>query len=321
MKFSIIIPVYNAQDTLKACLDSIFSLKNKDFEVIIVDDKSTDKSLYIANKYPCKIITLEENGGAGSARNAGKDKSQGEILVFIDSDVVIKNNTLNLIEESFKEDTDVIAITGMLARECHFNDFFSQYKNLYMNFIFKKCPRHVDFLYGSIIAIRRDSFLKFNEKIKLTDDTELGQRYKESGKNILLNHGLEVIHLKKYSFWSIIKNDFSVPFWWAKSFMMHKGYLDILKKKRFAHARMSQILSILASYLFIMSLILWNYPGAGLISFFLLSLLLLLNFEFFLFLYTEKGTIFMIKSILFTYMDMLIMGLGIISGFIRFRNE
>ncbi len=318
MKFSIIIPMYNAQGTIKACLDVIFSSENKDFEVIVVDDKSTDESALIAKTYPCRLITLEENKGAAFSRNIGKDNAQGQILVFIDADVVIKKDTLKLIDKSFKEDKYIVAVTGLLSRECPYKDFFSQYKNLYMHYIFKKCPRFVDFLYGSIIAIERDHFLPFNETFKITDDTELGQRYKKMNKKILLNPELEVIHLKRYNFKNIIQNDFSVPFWWVKSFMLHKGYKDLFKKKRFSHARMNQIISIAVSYLLIASLFFWYRVEVRRVSFILLFIFLFLNWEFFAFLYKEKGLFFLIKSILFAYLDALIMGLGILAGILKF---
>jgi glycosyltransferase involved in cell wall biosynthesis len=319
MKFSIIVPVYNSQNTLRDCLDSIFSSEIKNFEVIVVNAKSADKSAEIAKRYPCKLIALEENKGAAFSRNTGKDNANGELLVFIDADVAIKKNTLGLIDESFREDKELAAVTGILSKESPHKDFFTQYKNLYMHYIFKKCPRYVDFLYGSLIAIRRDYFLRFDESFKITDDTELGQRYKKLNKKILLNPELEVVHFKKYDFKGIIKNDFFVPFWWAKSFMLHNGYKDILRKKRFSHARMAQIISIVVSYLLMISFLFWNKSWTRVFSFILLLIFFLLNYDFFTFLRRERGLSFSIKSIIFTYLDMLIMGLGVLAGFIYFN--
>lgn len=317
VKFSIIIPVHNAQDTLKSCLDSIFSSENKDFELIVVDDRSGDGSASIAKGYPCKLITLKENKGVASSRNIGKDNAEGKILIFIDADIVIKKDTLGLIDKSFIEDEDIVAVTGLLSKECPYKDFFTLYKNLYMHYILNRCPRYVDFFYGSLTAIKRDCFLRFNERFKITDDTELGQRFKELNKKILLNPELELIHLKKYNFAKIIKNDFFVPFWWVKSFMLHKGYKDIFKKKRFSHAKIDQIITIIVSFSLIISLIFWQQAGARIAFFGLLFVFLLLNYNFFIFLCREKGLLFLIKSIIFTYLDMLVMGLGISAGLVK----
>ncbi len=199
--------MHNAQGAIKSCLDAVFASKNKDFEVILADDKSTDLSPIIAKEYPCKLITSEEHKGPSFVKNIGKDNAAGEILVFIDADVVIKKDTLELIDKTFRENEDIAAVTGLLSTECQHKDFFSQYKNLYMHYIFKRCPKYVDFLYGSLMAIKRDHFLRFNEGLRL-EDTELGQRYKKLNKKILLNPQLEVMHLKKYNLKKIIKNDF-----------------------------------------------------------------------------------------------------------------
>lgn len=315
MKFSIVVPVHNAQDTLKSCLDAIFLSENKDFEVIVVDDGSTDESGLIARGYSCKLITLKESKGTAYSRNIGKENTQGEILVFIDSDVVMKRDTLKLLGETFGENQDVVAVTGILSKECPYENFFTQYKNLYMHYIFKKCPKFIDFLYGSLSAIKRDYFLRFNENFKITDDTELGQRYKELNRKILLNPELEVIHHKRYNFKNIVENDFFVPFWWVKSFILHKGHRDILEKKRFCHARMNQIVSILVAYLLIISLVFSHNLNVRIIFFIFLFVFLVLNYDFFVFLYKERGFLFLIRSIIFTYLDMLVMGLGILAGF------
>lgn len=320
VKFSVIIPVCNAQHTLKYCLDSIFSSENKDFEVIIVDAKSTDQSAQIAKTYPCQLITLEENKGPAYSRNVGSDNAKGQILVFIDDDIAIKKDTLGLIDKGFKEDKDIVAVTGILSRECPHKDFFTRYKNLYMHYIFKQCPRYVDFLYGSLMAIKKDYFLKFNENLKMMEDTELGQRYKKLNKKILLNPELEIAHFKRYNFKSIIRNDFLIPFWCVKSFMLHNGYKDIFKKRRFSHVRLSQIMSIAVSFLLIVSLIFWRLPEAQIVFFILSPTFFLLNYNFFAFLYREQGLLFLIKSIAFTYLDVLTMGLGVSAGFIYFNG-
>ena len=93
MKISIIIPVYNSSLTLNECLNSIFSSKYYDFEVIVVSGNSTDNSVEIAKKYKTKIIELTENKGPALARNRGAEIAEGEILLFIDSDVIINKDT------------------------------------------------------------------------------------------------------------------------------------------------------------------------------------------------------------------------------------
>ena len=91
LALSIIVPVYNAELWLARCLDSLINQTIKDIEIIVIDDKSTDGSLKIMQEYEkkdsrIKAITLETNGGASVARNAGLAMATGEYIGFVDSD-------------------------------------------------------------------------------------------------------------------------------------------------------------------------------------------------------------------------------------------
>ena len=93
MKISIIIPVYNVKKYLRECLDSILAQSYKDFEIIIVDDGSTDSSGNICDEYSMKYENIKvlhkNNNGLSSARNAGLDIAQGEYILFFDCDDVV----------------------------------------------------------------------------------------------------------------------------------------------------------------------------------------------------------------------------------------
>lgn len=87
--FSVIIPTYNRASLLKEALDSVFSQTFSDYEVIVVDDGSTDETLEILKSYGDKIQALtQKNSGPGAARNLGAEIAKGEYLAFLDSDDV-----------------------------------------------------------------------------------------------------------------------------------------------------------------------------------------------------------------------------------------
>lgn len=105
MELTVIVPVYNVEKYLKECLDSIYALENIEYEVILVNDGSTDNSLEILKEYEKKYDGItrlidKKNGGLSSARNAGIKAARGEYLSFIDSDDIIDTK---LFEEFFKE--------------------------------------------------------------------------------------------------------------------------------------------------------------------------------------------------------------------------
>ncbi len=112
-KFSIIVPVYNTEEYLERCLDSILNQTYDDYEVIIVNDGSTDNSKNIiseyVNKNPKKFIQInKKNGGLSSARNKGVTKARGEYLLFVDSDDTIQSGLLKTLNAKTKDEPDLI---------------------------------------------------------------------------------------------------------------------------------------------------------------------------------------------------------------------
>lgn len=111
MKYSIIVPAYNTEKYIDKCLNSIFSNTYKNFEVIIVNDGSTDKTENIINKYIKKydniIYIKQKNMGLSMARNNGIKKATGDYLLFIDSDDYVEENLLENINKNIG-DLDVL---------------------------------------------------------------------------------------------------------------------------------------------------------------------------------------------------------------------
>ena len=111
MRYSIIVPAYNTEKYIDKCLKSIFSNTYKNFEVIIVNDGSTDKTEDIINKYIKKydniIYIKQKNMGLSLARNNGVKKATGDYLLFIDSDDYVEKNLLENINKDI-DDLDVL---------------------------------------------------------------------------------------------------------------------------------------------------------------------------------------------------------------------
>lgn len=111
MKFSVIVPVYNVEDYLKKCLDSIIGQTYTNFEIIIVNDGSKDNSQQIideyAQEYPSLIKALKkENGGLSDARNFGVKKATGDYILFVDSDDYINKELLEKLNEVIVRDQE-----------------------------------------------------------------------------------------------------------------------------------------------------------------------------------------------------------------------
>ena len=112
MKLSIVIPVYDVESTLDRCLKSVVEQSFADYEVILVDDGSTDRSPQLcdewAGKDPRIKVVHQQNGGLSAARNTGIELSQGDYITFIDSDDYIGEGTLEAVMSRLDDSIDLI---------------------------------------------------------------------------------------------------------------------------------------------------------------------------------------------------------------------
>jgi len=117
VKASIIIPVYNAEKSLSRCFDSILEQSCRDFEVIVINDGSTDQSQNVIQSYAAQYpeffrVYVQQNQGAAETRNRGMEYSQGEYILFIDNDDYISPTYLEeLLSEAEHSHADMV-LTG-----------------------------------------------------------------------------------------------------------------------------------------------------------------------------------------------------------------
>lgn len=118
---SIIIPVYNREKTLEYCLKSVLQQIMSDFEVILIDDGSTDNSAEICRSHALVDERIhyyyKENGGVSSARNLGISKSQGKWITFVDSDDFIMPYHLNITKDADADCDQILIERGLETQE------------------------------------------------------------------------------------------------------------------------------------------------------------------------------------------------------------
>lgn len=114
MRFSIIIPAYNAEKDIERALNSVFKQTFNDYEIIVIDDCSTDNtSEVLKNKDNIKLIHNQKNLKAGGSRNKGLDNAKGEFIIFLDADdYLAENDTLKKIDEIIGYDKPDIVYLG-----------------------------------------------------------------------------------------------------------------------------------------------------------------------------------------------------------------
>jgi GT2 family glycosyltransferase len=209
---SVVIPVYNAEATLAECLTRVFQSTFERFEVVLVDDGSTDRSRTIAQSFPVRVVPSPGRVGPAQARNIGARAAVGEILFFIDSDVMLRPDSLTHLADAF-EDGTVDALCGVQSAEMRHNDLVSQYKNLWMRWTYLRHTGAVPLFYTTAAAIRRDAFVRvggFDEGYATpnVEDTAFGQKLARLGLSVRVHPPLEVEHVKRYSLRTLLRTDF-----------------------------------------------------------------------------------------------------------------
>jgi len=132
IKVSIIIPTYNSAEFIERSLESALNQTLKDIEVIVIDDHSTDKTLEIIKKYEkdtrLKIISLNQNQGAGAARNLGIELAVGEFIGFIDSDDYADER---FFESLYKYSKDMDVVIGIFVNSTNLSDKYSHHRKFH----------------------------------------------------------------------------------------------------------------------------------------------------------------------------------------------
>ena len=214
VKVSVIIPAYNGRKTLTACLTAIASSDYANYEVILVDDCSTDETPELARKFGAKVIGLEGGPyGPGYARNRGVEAANGDIVFFVDADVVIKSDTVAKVAQTFVSKPEISAMYGSYDDDPDSGDFSSQFKNLFHHFVHQQGREKAVTFWSGCGAVRRQVFLDSGgfdaERYPRPsiEDIELGYRLTAAGHQIVINKDVQVKHLKRWTLRGMVKAD------------------------------------------------------------------------------------------------------------------
>jgi glycosyltransferase involved in cell wall biosynthesis len=234
----VIVPVYNGTHYLGLCLDAILASGYSDYELILVDDASTDGSGEIGRHKGATVIRLHRQSGPAAARNAGAKCARGEILLFIDADVVVQPTTLERVAANFLQHPGIVAVFGSYDDSPAATNFFSQYKNLCHHFVHQHACAEASTFWAGCGAVRRSVFLEVNgfNELRYTkpsiEDIELGYRLHAQGYRIRLDKELQVKHLKMWRLGSLFRADIfyrAVP--WSKLILESHHLINDLNLK------------------------------------------------------------------------------------------
>ena len=190
IKYSVIIPVYNAEKTLDRCLQSLLSQNPVDTEIILINDGSTDSSLTICHNYEASYsyvrVIDQINGGVSAARNRGLDEAKGEYILFVDSDDNVSSDyfeTISIAVENGKYDMYQFSYT-IISSKNEKQRIFSRVKingrdNLLSEIIKNMCNKRINQPWAKAYkrAIINDNDIRFALGASIAEDREFNIRY------------------------------------------------------------------------------------------------------------------------------------------------
>ena len=299
LSISVIMPVYNGARFLEKSLGALCCSDYKNFNIIVVDDGSTDNSADMASAKGALVIRSESRqSGPAAARNLAAKVAQGDIILFVDADVVVKSDTISKIAVAFQNDSGLSALFGSYDDTPAESNFLSQYKNLQHHFVHQSSNREASTFWAGLGAIRRDVFLsvggfdcdQFREPS--IEDIELGVRLRQAGHRILLDKEIQVTHLKKWQAISLLRTEiFCRALPWSKLILTRQGMINDMNLK--TSDRLSALL--IALVLFIAPFTFWKpillaVAGAAILA------VVFLNRDIFSFYYRSRGIVFAVLT-------------------------
>jgi glycosyltransferase involved in cell wall biosynthesis len=233
---SVIMPAWGAEMLLPKVLPPLLGMleRGEVTEVLVVDDQSPDRTAEVARKMGASVITTPENGGPGVARNLAATKAKGEILWFVDSDVIAWPDGAEKVRAAFA-DPGVAAVFGSYDDSPEGTHWFSRYKNLMHRFYHQTAQRDAATFWAGCGAVRADVFAKVGGydvdtyRVPSIEDIELGYRIRSAGFRITVDPTLQGKHLKVWTPKGAIFTDiFRRALPWSRLMIAREGVADDL---------------------------------------------------------------------------------------------
>ena len=225
-KLSVILPVYQGHNVLPLSLAALAAsdLPRSDWELIVVDDASTDDTVLLAAPYADTIVRLSgKPRGPAYARNRGFEACRGDIVAFVDADVCVHEDTLSKFIGVFAENPDAVAVFGSYDARPTSKGVVSQFRNLMHHYVHNTNPGDAETFWAGCGAVRAAGFADvgmFNEwhySRPQIEDIELGRRLRAQGHRILLRPEIQCTHLKRWTLSGMLTTDLQhrgVPWMW-----------------------------------------------------------------------------------------------------------
>jgi len=300
---SVVVPVCNGGSDFERCLRRLRDSSWADFELIVVDDGSTDDSGRLAAGSGAVVRRHDRPMGPAAARNLGAELATGDLIFFLDADVAVHRETIERGMARFLDDPELTALFGSYDDQPTAPGVVSQFRNLLHHYVhqqgdFLRDARPAHTFWTGCGMIRRRDFLDFGGfdprlyPRPAIEDIELGYRLTRAGRRILLARDVQATHMKRWSIFEVVRTD-----------VFRRGVPWMLLMKRSGTAetdlnvRSAQKLSVMATGLMLLSAAaMYVTPWAGALAALCALGVVGLNLNLYRFLGRRRGLGFAVAS-------------------------
>lgn len=204
---SVVVPATDSPPTLARCLAALAAAADGSDEVLVIREPA--------------------GSGFAAARRKGASAAQGDLIAFVDSDVLVHHDALTRLRAAFVEDPHLAAVFGSYDDSPEAPDVVSRFRNLLHHYVHQSSPGGIGSFWGGLGAVRREAFEAvggFDPAEKWLDDVDLGMRLTAAGFRVELRPDIQGMHLKHWTLASMVWTDFArrgVP--WVELLLRHRA--------------------------------------------------------------------------------------------------
>jgi glycosyltransferase involved in cell wall biosynthesis len=225
----VIIPNRNGGATIDRCLEAVFSSAHHRFEVVVVDDCSSDDSTDRIRRFPCRLVELKTHSGAAVARNVGARHARGSILFFTDADCLLERETLRVAQRTLEKAGPNAVVGGTYSEKSVENSFFGTFQSVFINYFETKRHGDPDYVATHAMALYADTFSRRGgfpaDFLPILEDVEFSHRLREAGCRLLIDPNVVVRHIFNYSLGGSLKNAWRKSRYWTIYSIRNKDLL------------------------------------------------------------------------------------------------